>query len=81
MVVMYVHGAKIGTLPDDPDVLAKCLESGDPVELRTDEGRRLGQFVPQTDWEPNLSEEEILQRIQEPGSSTLAEFWARMGSQ
>ncbi len=34
----------------------------------------------EVEWEPFLTEAEIVQRIQEPGGSTLAEFWARIGT-
>jgi hypothetical protein len=48
----------------------------------SDRNRNLPQPSPQSEglcpWEPELTEEEIQNRIREPGGSTLAEFWNRL---
>src|SRR5437899_478771 len=86
MVVLYVRGNRVGTVEQDPQLLARLIESGEPVEFRTDTGRNLGKVVldsgrvePICPWEPDLTEEEIERQIQEPGGMTLAEFWRQMG--
>lgn len=87
MVVLYVRGARVGTVEQDPQLLARLIESGEPVEFRTDTGRSLGKLVHEVDrpaepicpWEPDLTREEIDRRIKEGGTS-LAEFWRRVGA-
>jgi hypothetical protein len=85
MVVLYVRGARVGTVEQDPHLLARLIESGVPVEFRTDSGRNLAKLVPETSspepvcqWEPDLTEKEIARRVREGGTS-LAEFWRGMG--
>ncbi len=84
MVALFVDGQKVGTLEENPDVLAKLVETGKIVEFRTPDGQQLGSFQPLAaepfcPWEPTLTPEEARRRIAEPGGMALAEFRKRMG--
>jgi hypothetical protein len=86
MVLLYVRGARVGTVEQDPQLLARLIESGEPVEFRTDTGKNLAKVVHEPDraeplcpWEPDLTREEVERRCQEPGTS-LDEFWRKMGA-
>ncbi len=84
MVGLFVDGQKVGTLEENPDVLAKLVETGQTIEFRTADGKQLGAFRPSTaeqfcPWEPTLTPDEARRRIEEPGGMTLAEFRKRMG--
>ena len=67
----------------DADTRNKFSEACQMTELRDENGKLIGHFVP-TDppcpWEPDLTEEEIQRRIREPGASSLADFWRKQGS-
>jgi hypothetical protein len=87
MVVLYVRGNRVGTVEQDPQLLARLIESGQPVEFRNDAGKNLGRVVhewgpdePICPWDPELTEEEIQRQNQEPGAMTLAEFWRQIGA-
>ena len=70
------------TLILDAETRAKFTHLTERTDLRDESGRLLGHYIPvgpPCPWEPGLSEEEIRRRIQEPGGSTLAEFWQRQG--
>jgi hypothetical protein len=87
MVVLYVRGARVGTLDQDPQLLTRLVESGEPVEFRTDTGKNLGKFVPEANgvepicpWEPDLTREEIERRCRQPGKP-LSEILKRLGAE
>jgi hypothetical protein len=66
----------------DQAVLAKLLESQQPVEICDIDGRILGRFHPawsrnsSTPHVPSTSEQEVRRIEQEPGGRTLAEILA-----
>jgi hypothetical protein len=81
VVALYVDGAKVGVLADAERLIPELLGQAKLVELRDEPtGRRLGTLTPEAlwPWEPELTREEALRRIAEPGGMTLAEFRARM---
>jgi hypothetical protein len=74
----------MATLILDPITREKFVGLNKLTELRDQNGRLVGHYIPAEPpcpWEPDLTEEEIRRRIQEPGGSTLAEFWRRQGGQ
>jgi hypothetical protein len=81
MVMLYVRGKPIGPLTDTK-LLTELVESGQPVEFRTDTGRNLGSFLPQPiiPWEPEVTQEEIERRASEPGF-TFDDVKKRLGWQ
>jgi len=60
---------------------AELQKATGPVTLRTQSGRKVGDFTPEplVPWDPSITKEELDRRANEPGGSTLAEFWKRMG--
>ncbi len=79
MVTFSVDGQKVGTVEENPDLLARLVEAGHPIEFRAADGTPLGAFqrsVPGAfcPWEPTLTTEQARERIAEPGGMTLAEF-------
>jgi hypothetical protein len=88
MVVLYVRGARVGTIEQDPQLLARLIESGEPVEFRTDTGRNLGTVVrptngtaPACPWEQELTREEVDRRVRESKRSSLDDILKRLGSE
>ena len=82
MVGLYVDGAKVGTLADAERLIPELIGSAKTVELRDEpSGRRIATLTPEAlcPWDPTLTREEALRRIQEPGGMTLAEFRKQMG--
>jgi len=68
----------------DASTRTKLSEFKEMTELRDEDGRLIGHYIPaepSCPWEPGLSEAEIQQRIAEPGGITLAEFWHQQGGQ
>jgi hypothetical protein len=84
MVGLYVNGAKVGTLDENPDVLKQLVESGKSVEFRNDSGTELGTFLPKAEtlcgWETDLTREEIDRRVKESKRSSLNEILSRLGT-
>jgi hypothetical protein len=84
MVAMFVNGAKVGTLDENPDLLKQLVESGHLVEFRSDNGTELGTFLPKTGticgWEAGLTREEIDRRVKESKRSSLSEILTRLGA-
>ena len=65
MVMLFVRGKPVGTLEQNTDVLRQLVEAGETVEFRTEAGRGLGKFLPNTPicpWEPDLTTEDIERR-------------------
>lgn len=88
MVVLYVRGNRVGTVEQDPQLLARLIESGEPVEFRTDTGKNLGMVVrdggragPICPWEPDLTREEIDRRCRESKRSSLSDILKRLGAE
>jgi hypothetical protein len=88
MVVLYVRGARVGTVEQDAQLLARLIESGEPVEFRTDTGRNLGKVVheangaePPCPWEPDLTREEVDRRVRESKRSSLGDILKRLGAE
>ena len=83
MVQLYVNGAKVGTLDENPDLLKRLVESGQLVEFRTDEGKMLGEYTPRhlypVPWNHTITNEELDRRAAGPGGMTINEFWKQMG--
>ncbi len=78
-----MDGIKVGTLTDAERLVAGLIASAKRVELRDEPtGRRIGTLTPEAlcPWEPALTHEEILQRVNEPGGMTLAEFRRQTGT-
>ena len=71
MVMLIVHGKKIGTLEQNLDAFKRHVEAGDAVSFESEAGKKLGQFVPTGEpicpWEPELDDAEIRRRMDEPG--------------
>ena len=66
----------------DHDTQVKLSGIKEMTEIRDKDGRLIGHFVPiepACPWEPGLTEEEIRRRIDEPGGTTLSEFWRQRG--
>ena len=84
MVAMYVNGAKVGMLDENPDLLKQLVESGHLVEFRSDTGTELGTFLPRAGticgWEVGLSREEIDRRVKESKRLSLNEILTRLSS-
>jgi hypothetical protein len=82
MVVLYVNGAKVGTLDENPDVLKQLVESGQSFEFRSDNGTELGAFLPKAaavcEWESGLTREEIDRRVKESKRSSLNDILKRL---
>jgi hypothetical protein len=72
----------------DEILRAKLNGLDEHLELCDEEGRTLGHYLPAieykellVDWsKARASVEELDRRMQEPGGSTLAEIWARLGN-
>jgi hypothetical protein len=71
MVVLWVNGKAVATLTEAEVLpLLRCTER---VQLKTEDGRSLGEFLPPTPaeppvpWDPSITEEEIQRRLAEPG--------------
>jgi hypothetical protein len=82
MIAVYVDGQKVGTLADAERLFPELVEKSKTVELRDDaSGRKLATVNPEPlcPWEPDLTDEEIERRIQEPGGMTLREFFDETG--
>jgi hypothetical protein len=75
MVAMYVNGAKVGTLDENPDLLKQLVESGHLVEFRSDNGTELGTFLPKAG---TICGEEIDRRVKESKRSSLNEILTRL---
>ena len=61
----------------------KFLGAKEMTELRDENGRLIGHYIPPEPpcpWEPELTETEIQRRIAEPGGTSLAEFWRQQGA-
>jgi hypothetical protein len=68
----------------DASTRTKFSEFKEMTELRDEEGRLVGHYIPAEPpcpWEPDLTEAEIQRRIAEAGAVTLAEFWRQRGGQ
>jgi len=68
----------------DPASQTKFSGVTEMTDVRDQSGRLLGHFVPiepPCPWEAELSEPEIRRRIEEPGASTLEEFWRKRGGE
>ena len=59
-------------------LLERVKEATDLVD---EDGRKLGRFTPELfcPWDPTFTPEDAERIANEPGGSTLAEFWRRMG--
>lgn len=82
MVIAYIDGKPVENRGGDlNEVVTWLAEQQREAELRTEGGKFLGWFVPEsvTPDVPHLTKEETARRIQEPGAATLDEFWRRMG--
>ena len=71
MVVLWANGKVLDTV-NEADVFRRLLRCTERVQLRSEDGRPMGEFVPATDdplipWEPNVTAEEIERRLAEPG--------------
>jgi len=82
MVIAYIGGQPVGPQgPDSTAVLAWLAVQQQEAELRTDDGRVLGRFVPEpiVPWEPGVTREELKRRAHESPRMTLDDFWKKMG--
>jgi hypothetical protein len=84
MVAMYVNGAKVGTLDENPNLFKQLVESGYLIEFRSDNGTELGTFLPKAGaicgWEVGLTREEIDRRVKVSKRSNLNEILTRLGA-
>lgn len=75
----------MSTLILDETLEAKLKDLTERTELLGRAGQLLGHFIPAVSagppvpWDPAITTEELDRRRREPGGSTLAEFWQRMG--
>ena len=67
MVTIYVRGERIGPISDTA-TLTRLLEAGEPVELKNDAVRTIGQFRPNVQtipatplvpWDPTITREDL----------------------
>jgi hypothetical protein len=82
MVVLWVNGKAVATLTEAEVLpLLRCTER---VQLRSEDGRPLGEFLPPTPaeplvpWDPSITEEEIQRRKAGP-MLTTDELKQRLG--
>ena len=77
----------MSTITLDPVLRAKLNGLNEQLEICDETGKPVGMYLPLEDYKKLLyrgveipfSEEEIESRRNEPGGSSLAEFWKRMG--
>jgi hypothetical protein len=69
MVTLYADGKPI-PWADAERVVPECIARNLRVELRNDDGRRVGHFTPDTDpneplvpWDPSITREELERRL------------------
>jgi hypothetical protein len=86
MVVAYFGDQPAKSLSEElQPLLTRLAELGLELEIRGEDGKPLGRFVPAAakepicPWEPDLTREDMERRIKEPGGMTLDEFWRKMG--
>jgi len=83
MVMLYVAGKPVGSLERNPDVMRSLVETGQPFEFRTEDGRGLGVFQPAKEpacpWEPDMTEADFDRIVAEGGGMPLADFWKTRG--
>lgn len=83
MVALYVGGRQVGSLNENPELIESFVRDGWRVELRDPTGTVLAKVIPENEplvpWEPTITREELDRRAAEPGGTTLAEFWKKMG--
>jgi hypothetical protein len=78
MLALYLNGVKVGTLDENPDVLKQLIESGQPVEFRSDNGTELGAFLPKIE-EVELTPEQIDRKARESKRTSINDILARLG--
>lgn len=73
MVVLWANGKVIDTV-SEAELGPRLLRCTERVQLRSEDGRPQGEYVPPTDgdgppipWEPNTTMEDIERRLAEPG--------------
>jgi hypothetical protein len=66
-------------IPDE--VAAALAQATGPVTLRTQSGRRLGDFTPEppVPWDPTITHEELERRVRESRGRTLDEVLRKLG--
>lgn len=82
MVVLWANGKELDTV-NEADVFRRLLRCTERVQLRSEDGRPMGEFVPPAKeppvpWDPSITEEELQRRKAEPGLTT-EELKQRLG--
>lgn len=83
MVVLWANGKVIDRVPED-QVYARLLRCTERVQLQDESGRSMGEYTPPTPaeppvpWDASITEEEIQQRLAEPGF-TFEEVKQKLG--
>jgi hypothetical protein len=83
VVVLWANGQVIDTV-SEAELGPRLLRCTERVQLKSEDGRPLGEFLPPTPaeplvpWEPSVTEEEFQRRLAEPGY-TFDELKKKLG--